>query len=282
VTQGSASSGWRRCRRAKARVAPFPAEQAPRSPQQDRHRQKVNDERTELGQQVFKAGVGDADQQRRDKRPADAAEPANRDDNQEVDQIIQRVTRADRQQIGAETAAETGKPATEREGQRKQARGVNTDRLRHPQIVDSSADPDAEAGAFEAEPKQGYQRCPAQDQKAAKRRKAAEAEIDLASQPARRLHRLWRRPPDIGHRRHRHENQPDRQQHLVELVAAIKPAVEKSLDHDAAERRQDGCSDERQAERHAVPVDEASHDIAAQHRKDAVCEIDKAHHPHRH
>ena len=48
------------------------------------------------------AGIGDADKQRRDERPANAAEPADRDDNQEEDQVVERVARVDCQQIGAQ------------------------------------------------------------------------------------------------------------------------------------------------------------------------------------
>ena len=103
-----------------------------------------------------------------------------------------------------------------------------------------------------------------------------------AGQPARRTHRLRGRPPDIGHRRDRHENQPHRHQHLVEFVAAVEPPVQQALDRQAAERGGHRGGGERRHERHARPAHQTGDDIAAQHREDAVRQIDKAHQPHRH
>ena len=93
------------------------AEQAARPPQQNRHRQRIDEKCAEFRQQVFEAGVGDAEQQCRDKRPANAAEPADRHDDQEIGEVLQRVARIDRQQVGAEPAAQTGEPAAQGKGQ---------------------------------------------------------------------------------------------------------------------------------------------------------------------
>src|SRR5947208_3681655 len=57
-------------------------EQSARPPQQDRHCQRINEECAEFGQQVFETAIGDAKQQRGDKWPANAAEPADGDDDQ--------------------------------------------------------------------------------------------------------------------------------------------------------------------------------------------------------
>ena len=69
--------------------------------------------------------------------------------------------------------------------------------------------------------------------------KVAKAHINLAAQPRRRLQWLWQRAPDIGGTRRRDENESHRQQHLIELVAAIEPAVEQPFDRDAGERGSD-------------------------------------------
>jgi hypothetical protein len=140
----------------------------------------------------------------------------------------------------------------------------------------------AEAGALEPEPKCGDQDRAAQDQEAAKRGKVAEAEIDLAGEPARRMHRLRVWPPDISHRCEGHEDQAHSQQHLVELVAAIKPAIKQALDEDAAERGRNEGANESGHEGHADPSHQARHHIAAEHRKDAMREIDEPHQPHCH
>src|SRR5205823_519302 len=49
----------------------------------------------------------------------------------------------------------------------------------------------------------------------------------------------------------------------------------------AAERRRENRGDQRQSERHAHAAHEARQHITAKHRKDAMRQIDKAHHAHR-
>ena len=93
--------------------------------------------------------------QRRDERPADRSESADRDHDQEISEVLKRIVGPDRQDLGAERAAEPGKTAAERERDCEQPRRVDADGLRHPQIVDSRADLRAEARAFEHEPQRG-------------------------------------------------------------------------------------------------------------------------------
>ena len=153
--------------------------------------------------------------------------------------------------------------------------------MRHAQIVDRGAHLHAEAGALEPEPEADDQARAAQDQKAAITRKAAKAEIELAAEPARRMHRLLQGAPDVSRGGDRHKDEPHRQQHLVELVPAIKPAIEQAFEDQAAERSREKRGDQRQSERHAHAAHEARQHITAKHRKDAMRQIDKAHHAHR-
>src|SRR6185437_11466887 len=51
------------------------AEQALGPDQQYRQRQRIDEERAELRQQVLERGIGDAEQERGKERPADGAEP---------------------------------------------------------------------------------------------------------------------------------------------------------------------------------------------------------------
>ena len=94
--------------------------------------------------------------------PRDAAEPADRDHDQEIDQLSERIARNDRKELGAERAAERGEPAAEREGEVNSRDGIDADRLRHAQIVDGGADLRAEAGALEPEPQRRHQHRAAQ------------------------------------------------------------------------------------------------------------------------
>ena len=75
------------------------------------------------GIQIFARGVGDADQQRGDERPAQAAEAADRDDDQEVDQVLERHSPGCIGRMSAPSAPPSaGEAAAEREGEREQPR----------------------------------------------------------------------------------------------------------------------------------------------------------------
>ena len=77
-------------------------------------------------------------------------------------------------------------------------------------------------------------RRPDQDQEDAIGREGAKAEVDRPLEPVRQPHRHRRRAVDEGHRRGRHEHEPDRQHHLVELGRVVEARVEQPLEHDAA------------------------------------------------
>src|SRR5207253_1088714 len=75
--------------------------------------------------------------------------------------------RIDGQQVGAEPAAQTGEPAAQGKGRHEETRGVDADRLRHPQIVDGGAHPRAKAGPLDPQPQRRHQCRTAEDQKTA-------------------------------------------------------------------------------------------------------------------
>jgi len=113
-------------------------------------------------------------------------------------------------------------------------------------------------------------------------RKLARAENDLSVQDWRRIEGLGQRAPQKLRRRHRHEHKADGQQDLVELVLAVKPAIEKALERHARDHRHDHAQRRRRRERH-VHVDHGhGHDVAAERGEHAVREIDEAHEAHRH
>ena len=71
---------------------------------QDRHRQRIDEKRAEFGREIFERGIRDPDHQRGEKWPSNAAEPAHGDDDQEVDEIVERVARRNGQQICAKAS----------------------------------------------------------------------------------------------------------------------------------------------------------------------------------
>ena len=77
--------------------------------------------------------------------------------------------------------------------------------------------------------------------------------------------------------RHRHEHQADGEQHLIERAGAIEAAIERALEHDADQRRDDEGERQRRQERHAGAVHQQRGDIAAEHGEGAVGEVDEVH-----
>ena len=60
-----------------------------------------------------------------------------------------------------------------------------------------------------------------------------EAEIELPLQRRRQDQLLVLRADQQRHRRDHHEDQPDGEQHLVELGGAVEPGIEQPLERDA-------------------------------------------------
>src|SRR5687767_15955745 len=96
------------------RSCPY-AEQAVRPPQKNADGCRINKESAELGDPVLARGVGDADEERRNEGAAQAAQAANGDDDQEVDQVLEGIAPEHGQDVGADGAAQAGEPAAERE-----------------------------------------------------------------------------------------------------------------------------------------------------------------------
>src|SRR5215469_3153098 len=121
------------------------AEQTLRPPEQNGERQGVDEEGAEFRQQILESSVGDAQQQGGKEGFLDDAQGAHRDDDEEVDEVLQRVAWVDGEYLGTKRAAQTGEPATKCERRCEEPRGVDADRLRHAAVVDGSADARAEA-----------------------------------------------------------------------------------------------------------------------------------------
>ena len=63
-------------------------------------------------------------------------------------------------------------------------------------------------------------------------------QLDAAAQPRRQRDELLLRPHGVVDRRHRHEDEADGEEHLVEMVAVVEPHVQRALQQDADERRE--------------------------------------------
>src|SRR4051812_31335894 len=101
------------------------AEQAHGSPEKEADGRRIDEESTELRQPILACRVGEADKQRSDERAAQAAQAADRDDDQEVNELLERIGRLNGDDIGAERPAQAGQTAADREGDRKEPARVN-------------------------------------------------------------------------------------------------------------------------------------------------------------
>src|SRR5262249_61366298 len=78
---------------------------------------------------VLAGGVAAAEQDRGEQRALEAAEPADRDDEQEEHEVEHREARREPEQIDREPAAERREPAAARKGQPQQTDHLDAARL---------------------------------------------------------------------------------------------------------------------------------------------------------
>src|SRR5215472_7040460 len=194
-SQGRSSHGLKRCRRARyaaararasggavagVMVVSVAAIEARRLDKQDQHRDRIDDEAAGPRIDVFAGGVADAEQDRGEQRALEAAEPADRDDEQEEHEVEHREARCEPEQIDREPAAQRREPAADREGQREQPVDIDADRLRHAPIVDRGPDFCADVGALERIPQHRDQGGADRNDEHPVGRKVARQDVDLA------------------------------------------------------------------------------------------------------
>ena len=85
------------------------------------------------------------------------------------------------------------------------------------------------------------------------------------------------RADEIVDRRHRHEDQADGEEHLVEMAPLVDMDIEGALEEEPDERA--GDEDQRQGEEeiHAPAIDQEHADEAAGHGEGAMGEVDEIH-----
>src|SRR6266568_798449 len=184
----------------------FPSKEALRPPQQQQNREHVNEDGPALRQIEFEHKVEHAKKQRCIVDADDTAESADRNGNQEIDQIFERILRIEPEKLGAESAAEASHAAAKSEGDREQPIDIDAKRLRHSAVVDRGADLRANAGTFEREPDTGNDEKSDHDQENTVGTILREAKVDLATQFGRQLHRLTLWTDDDGKRGHENKN----------------------------------------------------------------------------
>ena len=140
----------------------------------------------------------------------DAAQPADRNHDQEEHEIFESILRIEPEKLRAESAAECGHAAAEREGEGEQPVDIDAEQFHHLAVVDRGADLRADPRALEAEPE--AERDHDADARSGKccRCGSGEAKIDLTPQPRWQDQRLVSGPNHDDHRRDHDEDEPDR------------------------------------------------------------------------
>ena len=215
------------------------------------------------------------------ERPGDAGGAADGHHDQKVDHEFQRKIRIEPEDLRAQRAAQSGKAASEREGEGKHLRHVDAEPAGGAWIVHRRAQPAAESCARQHQLKPCRQQSADHDDHQPVAADADAEEIDLSLQGGRKLDEDPRRPHDVIDRRHRHEDEADREQHLIEVAAVIEVAIERALQHHADQGAGDKCQRQRRKERPAGLVDQHRADISPRHGKRTMGEIDEVHQPER-
>ena len=158
---------------------------------------------------------------------------ADRDHDQHVDQVGEGEVGIEPDDLDRQRAAETGKPAADREGDGESALDIDAEPARHALVVDGGAHLGAEAGEFQPAHQRERDRGADQNQKQPIGRDVEPEYEERAAQEFRRADRLLGGAEEPGRRRHRDEGDADGEQHLVEVALAVETAVEDALEGDA-------------------------------------------------
>src|SRR3984893_13493925 len=239
------SAGLLACTAPGAGAASLTAIESRRSDEQDDNGQRVDEESAGLGIEVLTADIENPQQDRRDKRALETAEPAHRYNDEKKYQIDHGEARRQPKSLDCEPAAECRQAASQREGQGKQPIDIDADRLRHATIIEGGANLGADIGALEAVPENGDQHGTDEDDEGAVGRDRAQADIDLPGEKAWKRHRLRARPVEIGVSSDRHECEADGEQHLVELAGLVKARIKRALEQDTDRAHCDRSEHER-------------------------------------
>src|SRR5258705_492330 len=185
---------------------------------------------------VFAHYVCDAKQDRGKERPGDARRAAYRDDDEEVDHVFERKDGIEAENLRAQGAAEAGEPRADRKRDGEHRPHIDAEPARLALIVHGGAQPAAEAGGHQHELQRHGQQSAYRDNEQTIAADAHPEHIELALQRRRNLHELLGGAHDVIDGRYRHENEADREQHLVEMALGVDMNVKRAFQHRADRR----------------------------------------------
>jgi hypothetical protein len=102
-------------------------------------------------------------------------------------------------------------------------------------------------------------------------------DLHPALQPGRKPDELLLRPHRVVDGGDRHEDDADREQHLVEVALSVEPGIEETLENEPQGGRHQERQGQGRQERHPGPVHEHCRHVAARHREGPVGQVDEVH-----
>src|SRR5215471_896045 len=124
TAQNASSSGCQRARRMPAGSGAAAIEPCGEEDQQRYHR-CIDDEAADLGHVVLARHVDDAEQDSCDQRALERARAAHHDDHEEVDEVLERESWIQTEDVDRQRAAQPGQPRAEREREAEQETDVD-------------------------------------------------------------------------------------------------------------------------------------------------------------
>src|SRR5262249_36012399 len=179
-------------------------------------------------------------------------------------------------------AAEAGEPGAEREGRGERAVDVDAQAPCHALIVDCGANLRTKTRVFETRYQQQSDDERNADEEQAILAEAQAEKLDTAAQLSRSFDRLVCGAEDISGAGHRNKCEPDCEQPLVQIARPIKPAVQRAFEQYAHHRRGGEGHWQCRQEMPLKFVHQRDGDIAAEHCKSAMRQVDKVHQPEGH
>src|SRR5262245_44035352 len=264
-----------------ALLAGSAGEQAPRPQDQHDDHDGIDDESPELGDVVLAGDVGDTDQQRGHEWAGNARCAAHGHDDQKVDHEFEGKGWIEPENLGAKRAAQPRKAGAESKCEGEYGIDVDAEPARYPRVIDRGAQPGPETRAGENELQAERENSADHDDQQAITPAPHAEDLEPALQGARDIDENLLRAHHAVDGGDRHENEPDGEQHLLELALAVDVGVERALEQCADERGGHEGDGETGEERHAGLVDQDEGDVAARHGEGAMGEVDEVHQPER-
>ena len=173
----------------------------------------------ELRQQPAAIGIEQADDQRADHRPFQAAEPAEDHHHERIDQNFPFGARIEREERPAHDPGHAGEERGERGDKNEQPVDVDTDRAHDLAVIDASAHHRTDLRLAVEQPKRQAHHDTEQDEHEAVGRIDDPArQLDCSAQFDRRRHLEVVAAPDVQRHVAQHERDAHRKQHLRQMV----------------------------------------------------------------